>query len=324
MLKYTVAANEHGVANLEIRIMDDGGTANGGVDTSDSQPLKITINAVNDAPVIGLANGWGIASPDLHATGPYELFGSGVDDLDTRIGDGVESMTMVMEVGLFAEHGTLTLPNAAGVTFLTGDGVDDQLLEFEGELPALNAALSHIEYRPNQFFGGFDRVHGHIDDRGWYGDGGPLEDDDMSILEVKVPLGSASEFDVFGIGDVELLRSSAHGRVAAGEELRLHMFQAAAEPSDRSRTCSCLVARSRPLWGRCTTAALYTAPPRTSTSRSGSTTRLMIPVKIPKSSTSPTPKATWSIAPPLGASRLPRGPSSSRMTSFTSRARAAS
>ena len=230
VLNYTVADNEHGVAHLEIRIMDDGGTANGGVDTSDSQPLMITINAVNDAPVIGLANGWGIASPDLHATGPYELFGSGVDDLDTRIGDGVESMMMVMEVGLFAEHGTLSLPNAAGVTFLTGDGTNDQLLEFEGELPALNAALSHIEYRPDQFFGGFDRVLGHIDDRGWYGDGGPLDDEDMSVVEVKVPLGSASEFDVFGIGDVELLRSSAHGRVAAGEELRLHMFQAADVP----------------------------------------------------------------------------------------------
>ena len=229
-LTYTVADHEHGVANLEVRIMDDGGTANGGVDTSDSQPLMITIHAVNDAPVMGLADGWSVASPDLHATGPYELFGSGVDDLDTRIGDGVESLAMVMEVALFAEHGVLSLPSAGGVTFLMGDGVEDRMLRFEGELPELNAALSHIEYRPDQFFGGFDRVFGSIDDRGWYGDGGPLSDDDMTVVEVKVPLGSATEFDVFGIGEVELLRSSAHGRIAAGEELRLHMFQAADVP----------------------------------------------------------------------------------------------
>ena len=229
-LTYTVADHEHGVANLEVRIRDDGGTADGGVDASDPQPLMITINAVNDAPVIGLTDGWVIDSPDLHATGPYDLYGSGMDDLDTYIGDGVEAMDMVMEVGLFAEHGVLSLPNAVGVTFLVGDGVDDRIVKFEGEQADLNAALSHLEYRPDQFFGGFDRVLGYVDDRGWYGDGGPLGDDDISILEVKVPLGSATEFDVFGIGDVELLRSSAHGRIAAGEALRLHMFQAADVP----------------------------------------------------------------------------------------------
>jgi hypothetical protein len=32
-----------GVANITIKIMDDGGTANGGVDTSVTQTLKITL-----------------------------------------------------------------------------------------------------------------------------------------------------------------------------------------------------------------------------------------------------------------------------------------
>ena len=229
-LTYTVADDEEGVATLTIRIQDDGGTANGGVDTSDSQAMVLTVNAVNDAPMIGLADGWVVDSPELHATGPYDLYGSGMDDVDTRVGDASLSMTMIMEVGLFAEHGVLSLPNAVGVTFLVGDGVDDKIVKFEGEQADLNAALSHLEYRPDQFFGGFDRVLGYVDDRGWYGDGGPLGDDDISIVEVKVPLGSATEFDVFGIGDVELLRSSAHGRIAAGEALRLHMFQAADVP----------------------------------------------------------------------------------------------
>jgi len=49
-LTFTSAANAHGVANVTVRLMDDGGTANGGVDTSASQMFSITILSVNDAP----------------------------------------------------------------------------------------------------------------------------------------------------------------------------------------------------------------------------------------------------------------------------------
>jgi choice-of-anchor A domain-containing protein len=230
-LTYTVADDEEGAATLTIRIQDDGGTANGGVDTSAAQVMILTVNATNDAPMIGLTDGWVIGSPGLHATGPYDLYGSGMDDVDTRVGDASESMTMILEVALFAEHGTLSLPNAAGVTFLVGDGTDDQVLAFEGEQADLNAALSHIEYRPDQFFGGFDRVFGHIDDRGWYGDGGPLDDDDMSVVEVKVPLGSATEFDFFGLSSVDAVRCSIDGRVAAGDDLVVGQFQSAQDLS---------------------------------------------------------------------------------------------
>ncbi|MDX1461075.1 MAG: Ig-like domain-containing protein [Xanthomonadales bacterium] len=49
-LTYTPAADANGVANVTINIMDDGGTANGGVDTSADQFFTITVNPVNDAP----------------------------------------------------------------------------------------------------------------------------------------------------------------------------------------------------------------------------------------------------------------------------------
>jgi CSLREA domain-containing protein len=49
-LTYTPAANVNGTANIGVAIKDDGGTANGGVDTSAFQTLRITVNAVNDAP----------------------------------------------------------------------------------------------------------------------------------------------------------------------------------------------------------------------------------------------------------------------------------
>ncbi len=49
-LTYTPAANANGSATVTIEAQDDGGTANGGDNTSPSQTFVITVNAVNDAP----------------------------------------------------------------------------------------------------------------------------------------------------------------------------------------------------------------------------------------------------------------------------------
>jgi hypothetical protein len=49
-LTYTPAANANGSATIFLVVKDDGGTANGGVDTSAVQTFSITVNSVNDAP----------------------------------------------------------------------------------------------------------------------------------------------------------------------------------------------------------------------------------------------------------------------------------
>jgi hypothetical protein len=49
-LTYTPAANANGTATISIRVADDGGTADGGVDVSPTQSFTITVHAVNDAP----------------------------------------------------------------------------------------------------------------------------------------------------------------------------------------------------------------------------------------------------------------------------------
>jgi VCBS repeat-containing protein len=50
VLSYTPAANGNGSATVTVKVVDDGGTANGGDDTSAGQTFSITVNAVNDAP----------------------------------------------------------------------------------------------------------------------------------------------------------------------------------------------------------------------------------------------------------------------------------
>ncbi len=49
-LTFTPAANAFGSAELTVSLQDNGGTANGGQDTSATQTFTITVNSVNDAP----------------------------------------------------------------------------------------------------------------------------------------------------------------------------------------------------------------------------------------------------------------------------------
>lgn len=49
-LTYTPLADASGIANVSVTLKDNGGTLNGGVDTSAAQTFTITLNSVNDAP----------------------------------------------------------------------------------------------------------------------------------------------------------------------------------------------------------------------------------------------------------------------------------
>src|SRR5262249_33098575 len=49
-LTYTPAAKGKGSATITLVLKDNGGTANGGIDTSAAQTFTITVTAVNDAP----------------------------------------------------------------------------------------------------------------------------------------------------------------------------------------------------------------------------------------------------------------------------------
>ena len=49
-MTYTPAPNANGVATVTVKLHDNGGTANGGVDLSAAQTMTITVTAVNDPP----------------------------------------------------------------------------------------------------------------------------------------------------------------------------------------------------------------------------------------------------------------------------------
>src|SRR5215208_4674699 len=61
-LSYTSAANANGSAAVTVKAHDDGGIANGGVDTSAEQSFTIDVTAVNDAPMVSNLQGDGAAN----------------------------------------------------------------------------------------------------------------------------------------------------------------------------------------------------------------------------------------------------------------------
>lgn len=98
-LSYTPAPEASGVANVTVRLHDDGGTADGGVDTSAPQSFTITINAVDDPPQ---------ATDDsqvVYLNHPLVVAGHGVLSNDSDVDDA--AMTAVVESK--PAHGVLTL-----------------------------------------------------------------------------------------------------------------------------------------------------------------------------------------------------------------------
>src|SRR6185503_4536689 len=53
VLSFTPAPNAFGSATISVYAQDNGGTANGGVDTSATVMFTITVNGVNDPPSAG-------------------------------------------------------------------------------------------------------------------------------------------------------------------------------------------------------------------------------------------------------------------------------
>jgi hypothetical protein len=88
-LSYTPAANTNGVAKVTVKLRDDGGTDNGGVDLS--EPLTFTITIANKS-IIDINN---LHRPPLHI---MELSKSGTAGDDVKVAPGQE-VTLLLSVG---------------------------------------------------------------------------------------------------------------------------------------------------------------------------------------------------------------------------------
>ncbi len=165
-LTYSPMLHANGTADITIVLKDTGGTANSGVDTSAPQTFTITVNAVNDAPQISFT------STFVQAIQQTPLLFSASTSRSISLLD-VDSGTDPIRVTLTATQGTLTLTSTTDLTFVTGDGADDETMTFKGTMITLNARLNGVIFTPNNGFAGLANLQIVADDEGHNGAGGP-------------------------------------------------------------------------------------------------------------------------------------------------------
>lgn len=113
-LTYTPAPNQNGSATITLVLMDNAGTANGGVDTSTSQNFAITVNAVNDPPVAQNKSGFS-AQANMAVVGIDAGLLTGVTDADA----GINGCNPTFSVASITANtgGTVSGVNLAAGTF---------------------------------------------------------------------------------------------------------------------------------------------------------------------------------------------------------------
>lgn len=150
---FTPTANFNGIVNLSYNVND----GNGGI-TPATQ--SFTIAGVNDAPVLTVPGAQTVNSNT-------NLTIAGISAIDVDAGSNP------IEVTLSAANGVLSLSTTAGLTFLAGDGTQDNTLTFTGVLSTINTALTNLVYRANTGFSGNDAITLTVNDLG-NTDGSPL------------------------------------------------------------------------------------------------------------------------------------------------------
>ncbi len=166
-LSYVPALNYNGPDTLTITTNDQGNVGTGG-NLIDTDTVSITVNAVNDAPIIAVPVAQNVNEDAalVFSSGNGTLIS--VADLDVLSG--------MLQVTISVMNGKLTLSQLTGLTFILGDGTSDVTMTFLGSLADVNAALDGMKYKPDADYFGSDTVSIAVDDEGNTGIGGTLTD----------------------------------------------------------------------------------------------------------------------------------------------------
>ncbi len=173
-LTFTPAPDANGSAAVTLVLKDNGGTADGGQDTSAPQTFNVNVTAVNDAPVNSVP-------ATQAASHPPSLVFSGANGLSVA---DIDAGNGPVRVTLLTNAGTLTLGGTAGLTLITGDGTDDASLTFTGMLASVNAALNGLTFTPTQGYTGAAFIELTTNDQGNTGAGGAKTDADIVTVNL--------------------------------------------------------------------------------------------------------------------------------------------
>jgi VCBS repeat-containing protein len=175
---YTPAANYNGPDSFTFTVTDDA-TAGGPALTSVPATASITVNAVNDAPVLTVPGPQ--TTPEDVA---LKITGISVSDVDVKEGTGQ------IKIVLLVTSGTLSVGTsiASGLTATQISGNGTNTIVLQGPIDNVNATLAAgVTYLGNLNFNGNDTLTVHADDLGNTGAGGPQTADATVPIHVLSP-----------------------------------------------------------------------------------------------------------------------------------------
>ena len=164
-LTFQPAANFNGATSITINANDQGNSGSGEPLTV-SSTVPITVNPVNDAPVITVPGAQTVKQDT-------SLVFSGANGNQVLMSD-LDAFIAPILTTLQSGNGTLSLGSTTGLTFNSGDGNDDPYTQFTACLTDTNAALNGMTYKPSPGYSGNDTVAITVNDQGNTGSGGPL------------------------------------------------------------------------------------------------------------------------------------------------------
>lgn len=171
-LTYTTALNASGVATIGLALQDNGGTANGGIDTSATQTFTITVNAVNDAPVNTVPGAQSVGTgATLAFTGLNTI---SIADVDA----GAANVQTTISTTL----GTLSATSTNG-SVVTGSGTAS--VQITDQVTDVNATLQTLTFTSGT--SGTGTITVLTSDLGNTGAGGAQSDSDNIAVTVDSP-----------------------------------------------------------------------------------------------------------------------------------------
>ncbi|MEZ4525376.1 MAG: DUF4347 domain-containing protein [Desulfobacterales bacterium] len=165
--------------------------------SKDAVDVPLEVKAVNDAPEL-----WKDDALMPDTDGPYKANNGtvviediSVKDVDIARGEGDKRVQVTLDAELDA--GKISLGTTTGLTFVTGDGTDDNRMVFTGLLSNVNAALSSLTYKYDGTVTApvtTDTVTLEVNDLGNYGVPGAKTD--TSLIKIDLNQGP-------GVGEVD-------------------------------------------------------------------------------------------------------------------------
>jgi hypothetical protein len=141
-----------------------------------TQTIAVAVTNVNEAPTVVVPTA---QSTPFGTALPFSITGGRAITLAD-----VDAGNAPIELTLTADHGTLTLAQTTGLTFVAGDGIADSAMIVRGSVAALNAALDGLQFAPTNAYRGAASIALSVDDLGQSGSGAANVINDQIAIQV--------------------------------------------------------------------------------------------------------------------------------------------